>query len=262
MITVALPAERHSEQLDTTLAKLEYTRTEYKLELNIDASVNVAEARQAMIDKCRTQYICFIDYDTEIIDTLWLEKMLATMTRSGAGIVFAQELWGTSFENISLRFDRDFSNQDAPISFGPAACMLVNLDKCRGVKWDPYMGLRNGWLGGDVEEVDYCFKVQRAGHKVYRCASTAFHHTGGKTTINKYTGTDRGRTAAIMMDLLHHKYRRCPDNDEFFKPLRYIKAKDTNDLMAENGHLRECYRDVILSNGLEANPGFKKKGLI
>lgn len=262
MLTIALPVEKHSEQLDITIEKLGLTKGQYQLDLLVDSTINVAEARQVMIDRCKTQHICFIDYDTETIDSYWLQKMLQTMEIKQAGIVFPNELWGTSQANISMKFDNDHSDQDHPISFGPAACMLIDLNKCKNIKWDKYIGLRNGWLGGDVEEVDYCYRAQQAGSTVYRCMSTAFHHTGGKTTIEGYCGTDRGKTAAIMLTLLGLKYRHAPDDENFFKQLKYIKAQDQNDLMAENGHLRECYRDVIIQNGLDHIPAFKKKGLV
>lgn len=261
MITIALPTEKHSDQLDKTITKLGLTKYKYEFDLMVEPNINVAEARQIMMQRCKTPYICFIDYDTETIDSYWLDRMMETMRKKQAAIVFPNELWGTSQANISMKFDQDFSDQDHPIQYGPAACMLMDLSKCR-VTWDPYIGLRNGWLGGDVEEVDYCFKVQILGHTIYRCMSTAFHHTGGKTTIEKYCGTDRGRTAAIMLNLLRFKYQRDPCNADFFKQLKYIKAQDTNDLMAESGKLRECYRDVIVANGLSNIPTFIKKGLV
>jgi hypothetical protein len=263
MITVAIPTEKHSEQLDTTLEKLAITKQRYSLDLRFDSTMNVAEARQQMLQDCTNPYICFIDYDSEMIDPDWLTKMLQTIQQTNAAIVCCNEIWGTSQVPLSHQFDPNYKHgQDYPITFGPAACMLMDVSKCKPIQWDYYMGLRNGWLGGDVEEVDFCFKVLRAGHSIYRCNTTAFHHTGGKTDINCYSRTDRGQTASIMMDLLQHKYRTCPDNTEYFKELKYIKAQDANDLMAESGALRECYRDVILANGLGHLPSFKKKGLV
>lgn len=262
MITIALPIEQHSRQLDITLQKLQLTKAPYQLDIELDSTINVAEARQKLMDRCKTQYICFIDFDTEIIEADWLEKCLQTMQRTGAWAVFPHEIWGTSGLIVGRKYDPQPMDQDYPIQFGPAACMLVDVMKCQQLKWDTRIGLRNGWLGGDVEEVDYCRRIYKAGGVIYRCHGTAFHHTGGKTDMNKYCGTDRGKTAAIMLQLLDYKYRLCPDNEDFFKALQYIKAKDTNDLMAETGHLRECYHDVIVANGLTKDAGFRQRGLV
>lgn len=264
MIDLILPAERDSVQLQKTVTSVEkYTTCDYKLQVVIEPGLNVSEARQSAMETTNGQYICFIDYDSEMIHSGWLTEMLKVLEgREDAGAVFAGEWWGTEPEVAIC----SSPNQSACIEVarGPAACML--LDKTRipeGLKWDVNIGLRNGWLGGDFEEVEYCKQLIYQGLKLYRATNTLFHHTGGKSTMSAFTYTDRFKTVNIMNLLLEYKYAKAPEDDDWFKGLKYVRASSADDCMLAGGsNLRECYKDVIARNGLGYIKSFNRMGIV
>ena len=266
-IQLVIPVEKTSDQLDITMDKLHQHTSNFTIHVDVDPSINVAEARSRAMKQFKdSEFICFLDYDSEMIDPNWLDILYESLINKNATAVCPTELWGSSEEDMSkylsyLPFERDI---DYEIPFGPAACMLFNMGKIpSSVEWDYNIGLRNGWLGGDFEEVDYCYKIQRAGGTIFRCVGTCFKHTGGKDNFTSYGGTDRGKTACLMAIMLDYKYRKAPDDDDFFKGLKYVRADPNNDLMLAPGEsLRDCYYDVIMKTGMDKVPSIKKKGLI
>lgn len=257
MITLCLPYEKETKQLEKTVELINQTEGKFKLKLYKNPTINVSEARQIMMFNCETRYICFLDYDSEMIDPTWLNKIKFTMDKKDAAAVFPLERWGTS-ENLTQNY-----TIDRQVSYGPAACMLLDMDKVAGLKWDRKIGLRNGWLGGDFEEVDFCFRIQRAGHKLFRCASTHFNHTGGKTTLKDFVKTDRAVSVRVMRLLLDYKYAKEPENEDFFRGLQYVKAAPDNDCTLGAGQsFRKCYSEVIKRNGLDYIKSFNKLGLV
>jgi len=257
MITLCLPYEKDSAQLEKTLDILANTSGEYTLELYKNPTVNVSEARQIMMDNCKTKHICFLDYDSEMVDPEWLNKIMQTMQEKDAAGVFPLERWGVS-KNLTQG-----CTEDREVSYGPAACMLLDMDKVGDLKWDKHIGLRSGWLGGDFEEVDFCFRALKKGHKLYRCASTHFNHTGGKTTLEDFVKTDRSVSVRVMRLMLDYKYRKDPDNEDYFKGIKYVRADPNNDCTLGKGQsFRKCYHEVIKRNGLSYIQSFKKLGLV
>jgi len=259
MIDLVIPVEQDSEQLSRTIASIEqYTMHPYKLHIIKQPDLNVSEARQLAYDTLDSQYICYLDYDSEMIQTGWLGELFKSIRADEtAGAVFGGEWWGTDNKPFQ-------DGQDHQVSRGPAACML--LDKQRipsSVKWDTKIGLRNGWLGGDFEEVDYGYRLMAAGLKLIRCGNMLFHHTGGKRTILDFAQTDRFKTVNIMELLLAYKYRKAPDDEDWFKGLEYVKASSADDCMLAGGsNLRECYKNVIARNGLAYVTSFRRLGVI
>jgi len=263
MITIAIPVEKESIQLDRTVDLVNQYTKGFKLLIDIDPSINVAEAREKILSKIDTRYVCFLDYDSEMIDPEWLPKMLATMQNNNAALVFGQELWGTEEEVIHSMQELELNpNQDNEIPYGPAACMLIDTHhSATKSKWDYNIGLRNGWLGGDFEEVDWAYKVKAKGGKILRCASSYFRHTGGKTTFKRFRSKDRKTTSLIMEILLAYKHRY--EREDFFRNLQYVRASSNDDNeLAPGQSLRTCYHQVIKDNNLEHVVKFQQLGLV
>lgn len=263
-VHIAIPVEKESKQLDRTIDLLNQHTKSLDYKVYIDPSINVAEAREQIINNYSGKYICFLDYDSEMFDSEWLPKMLQTMERQEATLVFAPEYWGSDKDKIQYSCNPYDSNKDHLVGWGPAACMLIDKSKLPvDIHWDFNIGLRNGWLGGDFEEVDWARRLIAKGCKFYFCGSTAFNHTGGKTSFSRYHGSDRGRTSSIMSMLVMLKYRKAPDNMDFFKNLKYVKADPNNDnKLAPGQSLRTCYHDVIKDNGLGYIVDFQQLGLV
>lgn len=261
-IDLIIPVEKTSAQLDKTLGLIEQYTKNFNLILVNEPDLNVSEARQkAMDEMAKNRVICFLDYDSEMIHPEWLDAMYETLQRrEDAGAVFAGEWWGTEEEIII-----DTSKyQEFETPKGPAACMMLDLDRIpESVQWDVNIGLRNGWLGGDFEEVEYQKQLERAGLKLYQCFGAVFHHTGGRTSMRRFAQSDRHKTVRIMRLLIEYKYGKAPEDDDYFKDLKYIKADPNDDnKMALNGDLRECYVEVIRKNGLRHVQSFRKLGLV
>jgi hypothetical protein len=263
-IEVVIPVQRDSAQLERTVRAFELSDTGCNLRVLVDPEVNVSEARQRAMDECKADMICFLDDDAEMIHKGWLASMLAVMEQTpDAGVVFAQEWRGTDPEPARPGACAD-GEPKTYVGAGAAACMLIDRRKVpAGVKWDANIGLRNGWLGGDFEEVDYCTRLWQAGVQSYLARNAVFHHTGGKTTSEAWSKTDRAKTVNIMSQLVTYRARLGPDNPDWFRGLKYVKADPADDTMlAPGSSLRDCYHDIIVRNNLGHVQSFRNVGLI
>jgi hypothetical protein len=260
-IDIVIPFQRHSAQLDASLSLLEENTENYRLNLVEEPSLNVSEARQQAMDSVvRNRFVCFLDDDSEMIQSGWLEHLYEAMvSNDDAGAIFGGEWWGTEERTQIVPVD-----DDEEIGFGPAACMLLDRERLpEPIRWDTHIGLRNGWLGGDFEEVDYCYRLRNAGFRLLRATKSLFHHTGGRTTRDDFARTDRCRGIHVMRMLLRYKYLKAPEDEDWFKGPQYVPASPRNDCMLASGRtLRECYADVIRRNGLSYVRAFHRMGLV
>jgi hypothetical protein len=247
-VQLVIPVEKRSKQLDRTVDLVRDTAASFALDVPIEPDVNVAEARQMAMERCQHRYICFLDYDSEMIEPGWLDVMLAKMREhEDAAVVFAQEWWGTEPKG-PLYGPQTESDETY---FGPAACMLIDRQRLpAGITWDGRIGLRNGWIGGDFEERDFCMQVISAGLKMYQ-APCMFHHVC-RSTISEWEGTDRFKTADIMGSLIAERYATAPEDRDWYKGLTYVPARKDDDRMLAPGHsVYECFGQVVKRNGLK-----------
>lgn len=260
-IALVIPIQRHTEQLDRTLNSIEKHTNNYRIVLVEEPTLNVSEARQQAWDALSgTRYICWLDDDSEMVHDGWLDEMFKTLEANhDAGAVFGGEWWGTEQRTPIVPV-----TGETEIAYGPAACMLMDRRRIpTSVRWDSNIGLRSGWLGGDFEEVDYCYRLRREGMRLVRCTRALFHHTGGRTTLRDFGHSDRARTVRAMQMLLDYKYVKAPDDDDWFAGLEYVKADPDDDTMlAPGASLRDCYANVIRRNGLAYVKGFQRMGLV
>lgn len=149
------------------------------------------------------------------------------------------------------------------VSYGHGACMMVDAERIADVKWDVHMGLRNGWLGPDFEEVQYAYDLRATGRKLYRTQKTLFHHVE-RTTNDAFATTDRARVIAVIRNLLEYRRAKAPEDRDFFKGLVPVRARADNDKMfapSVVSPLRTIFRPVLVRNGLECRPSFVRRGL-
>lgn len=255
---LVIPIQKETELLDSCVQSIEKYTTNYNLHICKDPQLNVGECRQNALNSLKLgQYVCFLDDDSLLLHTGWLDALVtALQLNQKAAVAFAEEQWG---EGQVL----NIYNGTEVIGYGPAACMLLDRDRIPiSVKWDKYMGLKTGWLGGDFEEVDYVRQIQSKGLQCLGVHGSRFQHTD-RTTLTDFNLTDRHQTCSIMKWLINHKFMTNPNNVDYFKQLHYVKAQEDNDRMLAPGHtLKECFRDVIIANHLEQFPIAKRWELI
>jgi len=263
MIHIVIPVRQESTQLDATLATIENHSNEIDYEVKIikDSTINVSEARQqALEDESLSDRILYMDDDSLIIHDNWIDNMVAVMDANpNAAAVFAGEWWGTMPQTPIVPVPGDVE-----VEIGPAACMLIDRSRLTPfIHWDQNIGLRNTWLGGDFEEVDFCYRIRHEGLCCMRSTKTLFHHAGEKTNLGAFSLTDRGKTVQIMRWFLERKYNTVAEDEDYFKHLRYVKASDENmDMLAPGESLRTCYSHVVDYHGLQERPFVKRHGLI
>lgn len=269
-IEIVIPVQRETQQLEETLIRLYQYTVNFKLTVLIEPDLNVSEARQKAMDEVVTNdLVCFMDDDSEMCMPRWLDMMYRVLIeQKDAGAVFGGEWWGTDNPpEIYTGMDKSLNNQFEPfmeIEKGPAACMLIDRRRITAdVKWNYDIGLCSGWLGGDFEEVEYCQRLRARGLKLYRATRSLFHHTGGKKTQKDFIFTDRFKTVNIMKMLLDYRQVKAPEDDDWFKGIEYVKARDDDDcFLAPGQSLRTAYRQVIKRNGLSYIKSFHKWGLV
>ena len=262
-IDLIIPVEKLSTQLDTSVALIQANTTNFNLHVLEDASVNVGECRQtAMENQSYGDIMVFLDYDSEISDPDWLDVMYDKLVaHPDAGAIYGREVWGTRENDTRIHELAD--EVTCEVHQGPAACMMIDRSRFTpSIKWDTTMGLKNGWLGGDLEDVDFVWKLRAAELKMYE-AATWFRHTGGKTTFELYHESDRRKTIHIMKHLIAHKYTVHPTCTDFFAELNYVEADSNDDTMLKAGKtLKHCYRDLLVRHGLDSMPAVIEWGLV
>jgi hypothetical protein len=258
-IDLVIPIQRETALLEKSVEAIQKYTTNFKLHICRDPDLNVSEARQQALNILPLgQYVCFMDDDTLVQQPDWLDNMVKGLQNNpNAAIAFAEEQWGDTDHIVNIY------EEGQPVKYGPAACMLIDRNRIPiSVRWDRYMGLKTGWLGGDFEEVDYCLQVWNKGLQCIGIHSSRFKHMD-RTTMEDFRTTDRARTCAIMKFLLYHKHATCPDNSEYFRKLRYVQARAGNDrMLAPGATLKECFSGVIIDNNISHFPYVQTNNLV
>jgi len=259
-IDIVIPVEGTSAQLDRTVALVEKHTINYNLHVLIEPDLNVCEARQRAMDEVvRGRYMCILDYDSEMIDDRWLDTLYLGCQRDGIVASFLGEWWGTDEPHDCMG-----SRKSGIVASGPAACMFLDTERIPSdVKWNPHIGLRNGWLGGDMDEREYCVNLWLKGLKFWKEPDVMFHHTGGRKTMTDFTDTDRCKTATVMMELINIKANVAPDDMGWFKDIKYVRSRQhDHNTFAPGANLRQCYHDIIRRHGLTKHEPFVRAGIV
>lgn len=260
-IDIVIPTQRESAELDQTVADLAAHTAGYCLSVRVEPSLNVSECRQAAMDAACGRYLCFMDDDAHQLSDGWLDEMLAVLQAApNAAVVYAGEHWGS--DTAPAIVVPDAACPWEQVDYGPAACMLIDRDKVpAGVKWCAPLGLSNGWLGGDFEEVDYAKRIREAGGKLYRARRTLFDHRGGKSTMLAFSGTDRFQVIRVINALLKGWDTSAPG---WWDNLHRVAA-DPNDDCAFSpsvvNPLRSIFNELLVDHGI-APPGMRDMGIV
>lgn len=205
------------------------------------SSINNFAARQV-----HSEILCLLNNDTEVITPDWLDEMVGHLVRPGVGVVGAklyypdgriQHAGDTVGPGGCANHLHQYWPGDSPgycnraivaqeLSAVTAACMVT---------WRSlYLqlgGLNERWLPIAFNDVDYCLRVRRAGHKVvWTPHAELYHHESASR------GKDRSWSQVIRawreVRYMRWKWRKEMKHDPFYNPnFRYDRAdfsiKDT-----------------------------------
>ena len=75
----------------------------------------------------------------------------------------------------SLETDHHQYDDECPVFWATGACMMV-----RSSVYHELQGLDENFFA-HMEEIDLCWRMQRAGHQIYYCGKSTIYHVGGGT---------------------------------------------------------------------------------
>ncbi len=265
IVDIVIPAECESRELEAVARAISAHTAGYRLHLILRPDLNVSEARQLAMDTIPGRLICFMDSDAHHVMDGWLDEMVRVIDAApDAAAVYCGERWGD--EPSPRIVSPDPSRPWRQIEQGPAACMLIDRSKIPpAVRWNVSLGLANGWLGGDFEEVEYARQLSAAGLRLYRATNTVFHHRGGRTTHAAFQATDRCQVINAILNLLSYQAAKQIPSQEFWRHLRRIPCAPGDDLSFHPSvvsPLRHIFRDVVISNHLSYAEVFRHLGII
>lgn len=167
--------------------------------LQLEQNYGFAEGYNRALLTLQSEYFLLLNSDVEVTPG-WLEPMLSLMeSDSSIGICQPKILSlyrpdefeyagaaGGFIDRFGYPFcrgrilqtvekDQGQYNQSIPVSWASGACMLVSSHAwkaCQG--FDP-----DFWA--HMEEIDFCWRAQHLGYKVYVCPDSVVFHVGGGT---------------------------------------------------------------------------------
>lgn len=252
-LDIVIPVQRETKLLEQCIKAIEANTTNYRLHVIKEPNLNVAEARQLALDTIQGDFICFLD-DDSVVKQNWLGPLQEALARDPDAVVaFGTEMWcGKPVNNY---------NGIAVVDKGPAACMLIDRRRMPNIRWNKYIGLRSGWLGGDFEEVEFVDQLLPFGKHCVGVQASEFDHVD-RPPMAVFATTDRAKTCWIMQFLIKCKKDLCPTNEDFFRKLKYVKADPDNDRMLAPGvTLRDAFHEVFKDHNMLHYPCVKRWGL-
>jgi GT2 family glycosyltransferase len=210
------PSSELQDYLDDLQATSQATVFKNRTRKGFASNNNGAVARTPKSD-----YIMLLNSDTEATPG-WLYIMLAEMADPQVGIVGARLLYPDTKEpEQRLRIQHagvartadcypyhPFRNELA--NYGPAtirrelnaitgACMLI-----RRTLWDLLNGFDEGYIGGQFEDVDFCWRARELGWKViYQPSAVLYHyeHGSGMEWVELHSARNCMRCRSIFAGL-------------------------------------------------------------
>ncbi len=172
--TIIIPCVRRSRFLEkTTLPAIAaHTPADVPVVIAHEPDLNVSECRQKWMDIAETRYVYFMDVDSVIEQDEWLPILLDIMDEYQAGAVTAAEHWNGMHITCEKAFKSLGVTSDGTRTAG-AGCLY---DRNVGAKWDPFLGETYGYIGRELEDVDFAYSIYERGHKCYCTDRVAFNH--------------------------------------------------------------------------------------
>lgn len=196
------------------------------------------------------EFICLLNSDTRVC-VGWLEAMVAEMQDHDVGIVGARLLYpkdgsarGGRIQHAGVARNHRgepyhifrYADANSPdvtmrreINAVTFACALI-----RRQLWDEQGGLDEGFVGGQFEDVSFCFSARKAGWKiVYQPQAMVYHmeHGSGEDFVAKTAGPNKQRFMEMWPDM--------GSDEHLFKPVSWRKMHDPQAIEALAAILHE-----------------------
>jgi len=222
--------------------------------------MNVAEARGFAQERSAAEFVCFLDVDAFPQTPGWLDRMVAFAVENDCGIVSPNEVWVCDDGREYPFHDVNAAPKDISKQMNVAGmCLLTRRDVGR---WDRYVGLKHGFLGGCVEDTDFAHSVQIEFGRSHWCLPDVIVHHVDRSVqdIDAFMLTDESMGFQITSHLIALKWLSAPPDkrDVFFKKLRYLPCGRDQRTLAEGHDILDAYRDIISEWNLEREPEIQR----
>lgn len=155
-------------------------------------------------------------------------------------------------------------NDEREIFWSSGACMMI-----RSERYHELGGLDEDFFA-HMEEIDLCWRLQRAGHRIYYTGASLVYHVGGGTL----SASNPRKTYFNFRNGLSLLYNNLPSNELLFKfPLRlfldwvaaikFILSGTVQDGLAvlrAHAHFFRYYRNEVARRRRSAGLGYRKLG--
>jgi hypothetical protein len=172
--TIIIPCVRRSRFLETqTLPAIAaHTPASVPVVVACEPDLNVSQCRQKHMDAAETRYVYFMDVDSIILQDDWLSILLDIMDEHQAGAVTATEHWNGN----DMMTGKPFTARGIVVDVGRAIGAGFLYDRKAGAYWDPWLGETYGYIGRELEDVDFAQCVRAQGRKCYKTDLVTFNH--------------------------------------------------------------------------------------
>ena len=210
-----------------------------------EPTLNVSECRQKWMDLAETRYVYFMDVDSIITQDEWLEIIVDILEEHQAGAVTCRETWKGVMPLSGKPCPEKRSTHESRRLAGAGTLY----DRDVGAFWDPHLGETYGYIGRELEDVDFAHCIKHLGRAVLATSIVTFDHAWHDAG---YDDTDEVRTWPIISSLIQAKWK-CLVKDgrgEFFRLLhpqptsKFEKNHDFDGVSFEDG-IRAIFTDLV-----------------
>jgi glycosyltransferase involved in cell wall biosynthesis len=246
-VTIIIPCVRLSRFLEkvTLPAIAAHTPGNVRMVIAHEPDLNVSECRQKWMELAETRYVYFMDVDSVIDEDEWLEKLMDLMEEHQAGAVTPQEHWGGKAVGGEEPFERTGYFGTIRRTAG-AGCLY---DTRVGAWWDPNLGETYGYIGRELEDVDFALCIRSLGFMTYGTDIVSFCHDWHDENFKK---SDERAMWEVVGLLIEAKWTLPPgrDRDSFFRlihPLQSRGFEKNHDIVnyARGRAAEHIYGDIV-----------------
>jgi GT2 family glycosyltransferase/glycosyltransferase involved in cell wall biosynthesis/trans-aconitate methyltransferase len=200
--------------------------------LHDDAPFNYSAICNRAVQQAQGDYLLFLDSDTMVVLSNWLERLLAQALRPQVGVVGPRLIYtseriesaglvlgmggdaSSPFVGISMREDGYMGRLQVAQEYSAVSgsCLLI-----RRELFDQVGGLDEQHFGVRYSDVDLCLKVKAAGYKVIWTPFASLVHFG-RQTIHSYADNSFVEMVARSQEALVSRHLPALANDPAFNP--------------------------------------------
>lgn len=235
-----------------------------------DGSFNFSYINNTAAQNVTSDFLLFLNNDTEVIEPKWLSQMVGYALMPGVGavgakLVFADDtiqhagvIQGVGDQGLPdhafktcARVDHGYmalASVSRNCSAVTAACMLTPRQLFLEIG-----GFDEDFLGTSYQDADYCMKLLDRGYRIVYCHRAELYHFEGSS---RATGSDLKERASYCT-----RYRRR--NDPFYSPHLTKKAPPTFQIRPRSYFLGRCkaIKAIMCGHNLnwEGAPGVQQQ---